>query len=228
MYDREIYRRMEQADAHAWFLPVNWYSVPTTVKAIWDRLVCASVALPREEADRIYDGDIKNPEKTREAAKSGQYDHLLANSLEGKFSAFFVHGDRGADDFQRTDPPMAFDPQLDRQMASGRDAVMPIVATAKYCGIHVPEDMVVSVTMGAGMGYAENNDEFYASEDGIRDRAVDMMRGLVGHIRMGPRAPTVPYSPRMFNLGKQAYGPRPALTIVAGMVPAGRLRRDGR
>src|SRR5918994_1349493 len=58
MWDRDLYARLDRADAWAIIGPVNWYAPSSNLKLMFDRLVCMNGGNPRE--DLI---DHKDPEK---------------------------------------------------------------------------------------------------------------------------------------------------------------------
>lgn len=152
MYEAEIYDKLEDCDAFLVVSPINWYSVSTQVKAMFDRLVCANLTLTREEAIEIMgEGNIKNSEITGPVELSGEYRHLLKNHLAGKTAAFYVHGDDGADDYSG------------EQLNTGdsewevSNSVMPLVYQCRYSGINCPDELVEAFYINKGMPYYEAN-----------------------------------------------------------------------
>ena len=100
IYEEDVYDKLENCDAFVVVSPINWYSVSTQVKALFDRLVCANLTITKDQADQIFgEKNIKNAELTGRAEISGKYKNLLKNHLAGKFAAFYVHGDDGASDY---------------------------------------------------------------------------------------------------------------------------------
>jgi len=155
MHDRKVYQRMKAADAFLLFSPVHWYAVPTSVKAMFDRLACANLTLTREQAAQYGFG--KDPTKTQPAEQSGRHDRLLKNHLAGKVAGFFIHGDGGANDYTKRRPPGSYRAhQGSPTEPDVVDAVMPIVWQCRWSGITVPDDLIVGVTSGKGVPYSEN------------------------------------------------------------------------
>lgn len=161
MYDADIYDHLETCDAFIVFSPIHWYSVTSQVKALFDRLVCANQTLTREQAIEIMGkGNAKNPDITGPMSQSGKYDHLLKNHLEGKYGAFYLHGDNGANDYQKTPKPKSLkEYDLDERALSENTklAVMPIVTQCRYSGINVPDDLIETFHMNQGEAYYTSN-----------------------------------------------------------------------
>jgi multimeric flavodoxin WrbA len=180
MFGAKIYDKLEKADGFALFTPINWYSVPTQVKAMFDRLVCASETLTKHQAyDILQIG--KDPKKSRACAKSGEYDHWLKNHLAGKYAAFFIHGDDGANDFEHAGPPESYSEKEERPHNGHVEAVMPIVSQCKYSGIHVPDDLIFGAHINEGLDYATAND-VYDENKKLFDEAKKLLNKLVKHI----------------------------------------------
>lgn len=161
MYDADIYDHLETCDAFMVFSPVHWYSVTSQVKALFDRLVCANQTLTREQAIEIMgEGNAKNPEITGKFAQSGEYDHLLKNHLEGKYAAFFIHGDDGANDYTKNPKPESLTQNLSEEELLSQNvklAVMPIVMQCRYSGINVPDNLIQAFYMNKGKDYYTAN-----------------------------------------------------------------------
>jgi len=160
MYESEIYDKLEGCDAFLVVSPINWYSVSTQVKAMFDRLVCANLTLTREEAIQIMgEGNIKNSKITGAAELSGEYKHLLRNHLEGKTAAFYIHGDDGADDYSK-DPIEIGDSNWDPV-----NSIMPLVYQCRYSGINCPDELVEAFYINKGIPYYEANLEMKYEEE---------------------------------------------------------------
>ena len=161
MYDADIYDHLEICDAFMVFSPVHWYSVTSQVKALFDRLVCANQTLTREQAIEIMGkGNAKNPEITGKFAQSGEYDYLLKNHLEGKYAAFFIHGDDGANDYKKNPKPESLTQNLSEEELLSQNvklAVMPIVMQCRYSGINVPDNLIQAFYMNKGKDYYTAN-----------------------------------------------------------------------
>jgi multimeric flavodoxin WrbA len=172
MYEAGIYDKLEECDAFLVVAPINWYSVPTQVKAMFDRLVCANLTITQEEAVEIFgQGNIKNSEVTGPAELSGKYRDLLKNHLEGKTAAFYVHGDDGADEEPRT---KAGDREWDVV-----NSVMPLVYQCRYSGIDCPDELVEAFYINKGIPYFEANEEmeytgeFFERFDSLMNKLMD-------------------------------------------------------
>ncbi|NDF16798.1 MAG: hypothetical protein EB079_02360, partial [Verrucomicrobia bacterium] len=85
-----VYQLLQQCDAFIVFSPIHWHALSSQIKALFDRLVCVNLTLTIDDAKKLMgDGNIKNPEITGKFAKSGQFDDMLRNHLEGKVAAFY-------------------------------------------------------------------------------------------------------------------------------------------
>jgi hypothetical protein len=180
MYEKDIYKKLQQCDGFIIYTPIYWYSVTTPVKAMFDRLVCASATLPAEFAMKEMG---KDPKKTVPAFKAGIYDDKLKNWLEGKYAAFFIHGDNGADDAKRIPPPQSFEPQYDKIANDPDLAIMPTVASCRYMGIHVPDDLVVGMLINKGLDYATANENYKKDQEDVKEKAKKLINKLVEHIK---------------------------------------------
>lgn len=161
MYEADIYDHLETCDAFMVFSPIHWYSVSSQVKALFDRLVCANHTLTKEQALEIMGkGNIKNAEITGALNLSGEHDHLLKNHLEGKYAAFYLHGDNGANDYQKNPKPDSLkEYELDEKSISENTklAILPIVMQCRYSGINVPDDLIETFYMNQGEPYYNSN-----------------------------------------------------------------------
>jgi len=152
MYEADIYKKLEECDAFIVVSPIHWYSVSTQVKAMFDRLVCANQTITQEQAVQIFgSGNAKKAELTGKAEIYGQYKHLLKNHLEGKWAAFYVHGDDGANDYDGNQPDTG-----DR-MWDVKNSVMPLVYQCRYSGIKCPDDLVEAFYINQGKPYYQAN-----------------------------------------------------------------------
>lgn len=183
MHNNDVYSKLEKADGFAVFCPINWYAPPTQLKAMFDRLVCANLTLTKDQAVEIFDGDIKDATKTRKAAKEGTHDHLLKNHLEGKFAAFYVHGDNGADDYENKKMPESWDSKTEKKVGGDpKNAILPLIAQCKYSGIFVPDDLVWSKYFGEGLDYATGND-VYDDDKILFNEAEALLNRLIDTIK---------------------------------------------
>lgn len=183
MYESEIYDKLEACDSFLVVSPINWYSVSTQVKAMFDRLVCANLTLTKDQAIEIMgEGNIKNSKITGETELSGEYKHLLKNHLEGKTAAFYVHGDDGADDYSGD-----FMKTGDENW-SPLNSVMPLVYQCRYSGINCPDSLVEAFYINKGLPYYEANlemeyeGEFFERMDLLLNRLLDELSSKVGKV----------------------------------------------
>jgi multimeric flavodoxin WrbA len=152
MYEADIYDKLEKCDGFLIITPIHWYSVSTQVKAMFDRLVCANQTITKDQALKIFGkGNIKNSELTGRAELSKQYNHLLKNQLEGKWAAFYAHGDDGANDYDGNQP------EIGDKFWDVKNAVMPLVYQCRYSGINCPDDLVESFYINKGKEYYKAN-----------------------------------------------------------------------
>lgn len=176
MYQMDIYDKLEECDAFVIVSPIHWYSVSTQIKAMFDRLVCANQTITKEQALEIFgEGNIKNSELTGNAEIYGQYKHLLKNHLAGKWAAFYVHGDDGANDYDGN-PPWTGDKEWDV-----RNSVMPLVYQCRYSEINVPDDLVEAFYINQGKPYYQANldmpeeSEFFLKMDVLMERLLNYL-----------------------------------------------------
>ena len=181
MHEKDVYKKLEKADGFVVFTPVHWYGPSSQVKALFDRLVCTNLTLTREDAEKIYGKDIKDPKKTIEAEQSGKYKDLLKNHYEGKVAAFFIHGDDGANDYSNRRKPLSMADMKNQDYISPKEAIMPIVNQCRYSGIFVPENCIEGVVFGYGEKYSQNNIDVRKSE--LTDKAINLVKNLVSEIK---------------------------------------------
>lgn len=160
MSDFDIYKRFERADAFIIFSPINWWNVTTQVKAMFDRLVCASLTITNKQAlEMLGDGNIKNPLKTKKFSQTDEYKKMVKNHLEGKIGAFYIHGDDGADDYKGIDIPETLLKYNIGKFNEPKNAIMPIVWQCRYMGIDAPDELIESFYMNENISYSEANDK---------------------------------------------------------------------
>ncbi|MBC7742026.1 MAG: flavodoxin family protein [Bdellovibrionaceae bacterium] len=170
MWNLDLYSRLDLADAWAIIGPVNWYGPTTTLKKMFDRLVCASGGNPRE--DLI---NHKDPELAMQLEKSPEWEKLSQNHLEGRTAAFFCHGDAGGDELDSEGKPKKlihknyFDSQSE-PFKNMRDAYAPLVWQCRYSGIEVPDSLWQYGELGRGKKYSENQAEHIADAEKFTQR----------------------------------------------------------
>jgi multimeric flavodoxin WrbA len=170
MHEQDVYKKLEESDGFFVITPINWSSCSSVVKSFFDRLVCASLSITSEQAKSLLDGDIKNASKTRAMEKSGKYQTLLRNHLEGKVAGFFAHGNEGGSDYKEFAKnkkillpviPASLEEYEDKHGKEDVSRLLdPLVRQCVYSGINVPDDCVKVVTYGFGISYGEVNDLF--------------------------------------------------------------------
>jgi multimeric flavodoxin WrbA len=192
LHDNDVYQRLESSDGFMVLTPIHWYGPSTAVKALFDRIVCANLTLTVDQSRTLNLG--KDAAKTRAMEKSGQHVDLLANHLEGKFAAFFAHGDNGGADYREQAPgisPRPYPDSLRDHMATvsdpegranlPRESIMPLVWQCRYSGIHVPDDLAVGEHINAGVNHAQAMDAMARKEEFFKLGSALLTR-LVGHI----------------------------------------------
>jgi multimeric flavodoxin WrbA len=179
MYEADIYNKLEKCDGFLVITPIHWYSVSTQVKAMFDRLVCANQTITKEQAIEIFGKEnIKNSEITGNAELSGEYKHLLKNHLEGKFAAFYAHGDDGANDYDGNQPDTG------DKMWDVKNSVMPLVYQCRYSGINAPDDLIEAFYTNKGIDYYQanldinKNLEFFERADNLIEKLIDYINNL--------------------------------------------------
>ncbi len=158
MWDLDLYRRLERADAWAILGPANWYGPTSNLKLLFDRLVCASGGNPRE--DLI---EHKNPELAMALEKDPSWEELSQNHLEGRTAGFFCYGDGGGTELDSQGIPKKlehkeyFNPA--EEPKDSRDIYAPLVWQCRYSGIEVPDHLWHYELFGDKAVYSENQSE---------------------------------------------------------------------
>ena len=139
---------------------------------MFDRLVCANQTITKEEALEIFGkGNIKNSELTGKVEITNQHRDKLKNHLEGKWAAFYVHGDNGANDYNGNPP------DIGDKVWDVKNSVMPLVYQCRYSGMNCPDDLVESIYINKGMPYYQANkttsDELLEKADVVFEKLVD-------------------------------------------------------
>jgi multimeric flavodoxin WrbA len=179
----DIYTHLENSDAFIILAPIHWYSLPTQVKALFDRLVCANLTLTTGDAKKLMgDGNIKNSEITGEYSKSGKYDGMLRNHLEGKVCGFYVHGDDGANDYSDGEFPHSYSDVIsDPFSLDPKSTIMPFIMQMKYSGIYVPDGLIQAFYVNKGLDYYSANVdmnremEFFQRADTLIENLLDFL-----------------------------------------------------
>lgn len=157
MWDEDIYGRIYAADAIIICAPVNWYGPTSSIKMMFDRLVCANGGNPRE--------DLINHKDASLAAKlehSPEWKGLSLNHLEGRTAALFIYGDEGGDELDKEGRPIIlrhkeyFDPEGEAKMGHATRFYDPVIWQCRYNGIEIPGDLIKEVAFGGGGKYSDN------------------------------------------------------------------------
>jgi multimeric flavodoxin WrbA len=157
MWDLDLYARLDMADAWAIIGPINWYSVPSNLKLMFDRLVCMNGGNPDENTIAH-----KDPELAMKFEHTDEFKQMSVNHLEGRTAAFFCYGDEGGDEFGEDGRPEIlkhknyFDPEKE-PFENERDAYAPLVWQCRYGGVEVPDNLWAHCTSGKGKKYSDNH-----------------------------------------------------------------------
>ena len=164
MWNLDMYSRLDMADAWAIIGPINWYGPSSSLKLMFDRLVCMNGGNPDEKTI-----DHKNPEKAMALEHTEQWKEMSVNHLEGRTGAFFCYGDEGGDEIDTDGKPKIllhknyFDSHKE-PFENEREAYAPLVWQCRYGGIEVPDDLWMHCTTGKNKKYSDNQ-----SEDAVQD-----------------------------------------------------------
>jgi multimeric flavodoxin WrbA len=188
MHEQNVYRKLEECDGFFVLTPVNWSACSSVVKSFFDRLVCANLTMTAEQAEEIMDGDVKDSKKSRTLERSGEYNGMLKNHLEGKRAGFFAHGNEGGSDYlqfamnKRKMLPVIPESLSEYESIHGKEDISrfldPLVRQCVYSGIHVDDCCVRVATYGFGESYGEANDRF-ESEDSLYNSAAKTFLNLI-------------------------------------------------
>jgi len=178
-----VYELLKECDAFIIISPIHWHSLTSQVKTLFDRLVCVNETLGVNDALNLMGkGNIKNSEITGKFAKSGKYDNLLRNHLEGKVCGFYVHGDDGADDYEGKELPESYSDVLDDGFSNNpKNVVMPFVMQMKYSGVFVPDNLIQAFYVNKGVNYYVANKTF-SKESEFFERADLLMDNLLTYL----------------------------------------------
>jgi multimeric flavodoxin WrbA len=159
MSDFDIYKRILKADAFIVFTPINWWSVSSQVKAMFDRLVCGSLTITVNQADELWGENKKNARYTKKFSSTEEYKQMVKNHYEGKVGAFYIHGDDGADDYVDRKLPKSLTKYEIGKFNEPKNAILPIVWQCRYMGIDVPEELIEAFYMNEEISYSDANDK---------------------------------------------------------------------
>lgn len=165
LWNLDLYSRLDQADAWCIIGPVNWYGPTSTLKLMFDRLVCMNGGNPDEGLI-----DHKNPEMAMALEHTPEWEQLSLNHLEGRTAAFFCYGDGDGDELDATGRPKVlrhksyFDPAQE-PFENMRDAYAPLVWQCRYGGVEVPNQLWQYAETGYGKKYADDQAEDMVQDD---------------------------------------------------------------
>jgi multimeric flavodoxin WrbA len=179
----DVYNLLQECDAFIIVSPIHWHSLSAQVKTLFDRLVCVNQTLTIDDAKKLMgDGNIKNSDITGKFAKSGKYNDMLRNHLEGKVAGFYVHGDDGANDYTGKELPDSYSDVLDDGFSNNpKSVVMPFVMQLKYSGVYVPDNLIQSFYVNKGVDYYTANKtmnkekEFFERADMLLNNLLDYL-----------------------------------------------------
>jgi multimeric flavodoxin WrbA len=179
----DVYNKLKECDAFVIFSPIHWHSLSSQVKTLFDRLVCINQTLTVDDAKNLMGKEnIKNSEITGKFARSGKYDDMLRNHLEGKVAGFYVHGDNGADDYEGKELPESYSDVLDDGFGRNpKSVVMPFVMQLKYSGVFVPDELIESFYVNEGVNYNVANKTFNKTKE-FFDRANNLIENLLTYL----------------------------------------------
>ena len=182
MKELGVYDLLQQCDAFLIFSPIHWHSLSAQVKALVDRLVCANLSLALDDAKKLMPEEYKNPAVTGKMARTGKYDNMLRNHLEGKVCGFYAHGDDGADDYEGKQMPESYsDVLVDVFSIDPKSTVMPFVMQMKYSGVFVPNQLIQAFYMNKGVDYYTANKTLGKNQEPF-DRADDLIDNLLEYL----------------------------------------------
>jgi len=157
MWDEDLYGRIYAADAILIVAPVYWYGPTSSLKLLFDRLVCANGGNPNEKLIHRKDANL-----AAALENSPEWKALSLNHLEGRTAAFFVYGDGGADEADENGIPLIlkhktyFDAQKEASITGAFRAYEPLIFQLRYSGIEVPDKLVQHLVIGKGQKYNKN------------------------------------------------------------------------
>lgn len=178
-----VYELLQESDAFLVFAPIHWYSLPSQIKLLFDRLVCINQTLTVSDAKKIMgNNNIKNSNITGEFAKSRIHDNLLRNHLEGKVAGFYVHGDDGANDYEGKNLPDSYNDVFNDPFSNDpKQTILPFILQLKYSGIFVPDELVQAFYINKDVDYYTAN-KTVKSKSEFFERADTLINNLLNHL----------------------------------------------
>lgn len=183
LHEENVYELLKECDAFIIVSPIHWHSLTAQIKTLFDRLVCINLSMDVWDAINVLGREnIKRSEVTGKLAKSGKYNHLLRNHLEGKFAGFYVHGDDGANDYNDRELPNSYSDVFDDGFSNNpKNVVMPFVMQLKYSGVYVPDELIQAFYVNKGVDYYTANLTVMKNRE-LFERADNLLDNLLNHL----------------------------------------------
>lgn len=194
MWDEDVYGRIYAADAILVCSPVNWYTMTSNLKLMFDRLVCANGGNPDEDLIGHKDGEL--------AAKlehSPEWKELSVNHLEGRTAGFFIYGDEGGDEIDSDGRPKIlrhkeyFNPEGETRLGSTTKFYGPLIWQCRYSGIEVPESLVKQVAFGGGGKYSDNQIRHVKKNKEVLEKFDSWVNNVKVHVEKKGKVPLSKY-----------------------------------
>lgn len=188
LHEENVYELLQECDAFIIVSPVHWHSLTAQIKTLFDRLVCVNLTMNVWDAINVLGRDnIKNSEVTGALSKSGKYDNLLRNHLEGKVAGFYVHGDDGADDYNDRELPDSYSDVFDDGFSKNpKNIVMPFVMQLKYSGVYVPDELIQAFYVNKGVDYYTANISVMKNKE-LFERADTLLDNLLNYLDLSSK-----------------------------------------
>lgn len=183
LHEENVYELLKECDAFIIVSPIHWHSLTAQIKTLFDRLVCINLSMDVWDAINVLGREnIKRSEVTGKLAKSGKYNHLLRNHLEGKVAGFYVHGDDGANDYNDRELPNSYSDVFDDGFSNNpKNVVMPFVMQLKYSGVYVPDELIQAFYVNKGVDYYTANLTVMKNRE-LFERADNLLDNLLNHL----------------------------------------------
>lgn len=180
LHNLNVYDRLEQCNGILIIAPIHWYSQPTQLKAMFDRLVCANGGNPYPE---LTEGKNKNLSRRLELLP--EWKIISRNHLAGRTAAFLIHGDDGANELGPDGYPKFMRPEdkdydLNEELewSNPIHSVMNLIMQCRYSGIHVNPRHVIGLVFGEGLPYGINN-LLFAKRAGVMQRVEELATDFI-------------------------------------------------
>ena len=206
MRDEDIYGRIYAADAIMICSPINWYGPTSSMKMMFDRLICANGGNPNEKLINHKDAAL--------AAKlehSSGWKKLSLNHLEGRTAAFFVYGDEGGNEISEDGRPAIlrhreyFNPAEEAKMGQLTHFYGPVIWQCRYSGIEVPEHLVREVAFGGGGKYSNNQIKELKENEKILPEFDGWVNNVAEFVRKKGKVPSSKYPVPLMGADSQMH-----------------------